>query len=113
MGTIIHTTIVVTGAPSDWRDRSKPAPLREAHTKARELLGELVSEIVPHRVNGLASFFVAPDGSKRGWADANEADVQRAELIRSLYGLQVEWFSVRSGSDLEGPFYVTRFSREA
>jgi hypothetical protein len=47
-----------------------------------------VSEIVKSNINGYKSFFVAPDGSKEGWLDSDEGDIQRTALIKFLQGFR-------------------------
>jgi hypothetical protein len=90
MGYIKHHAIIVTG----WRDEE----LKEAQQKAKEifeknfesdpyekpLAGKLVSDIIQGIVNGYSSFFIAPDGSKEGWAISNNADAARKEFINWL-----------------------------
>ncbi|MBG9567550.1 hypothetical protein [Brevibacillus agri] len=84
MGFIRHNAIVVTGA--DYNSGA----FEKAHLKAMELFGLLTSPIVHSDWNGYMSFFVAPDGSKEGWADSVEGDKKRkefADFIDSLaYG---------------------------
>jgi len=89
MGYMCHHAVVVTS----WSE----AALKEAHAKAIELFKSvpidihrekgkpcLVSPIVPGIVNGYASFFVAPDGSKEGWDESNKGDKAREALIEFL-----------------------------
>ena len=82
MGYIKHDTIVVTA----WAD------IAAIHGKAVELLGDigganpdrginLVSPIVGPFVNGQASFFVAPDGSKEGWDTSDNAEAARRDFL--------------------------------
>ncbi|CAI8981109.1 putative _PNPOx domain-containing protein [Brevibacillus sp. IT-7CA2] len=84
MGSIRHNAIVVTGADYDREKFGK------AHMKAMELFGVLTSPIVTRNLNGYMSFFVAPDGSKEGWAGSDIGDEKRkefADFIDSLaYG---------------------------
>lgn len=104
MGYIQHTTIVVTS----WKQEH----LIEAHGKARDLLDGLVSPIVPGRMNGYASFFISPDGSKLGWGDDVKASNQRLQFIDWLHDncldsapgeddarLYLKWVHIRFGRD--------------
>ncbi|MEZ4926579.1 MAG: hypothetical protein R3A50_09900 [Saprospiraceae bacterium] len=86
MGYFKHHAIIVTG----WRDE-----MDEIHRKAKEVFektfendpydaphaSRLVSEIVDSLSNGTRSFFIAPDGSKSGWATSNNADKAREEFL--------------------------------
>lgn len=108
MGYIKHNAAIITS----W-DVER---LEAAHIKAREIfkakfeggardLGAsiLVSEIVHGVVNSQASFFIAPDGSKEGWADSTKSDEARKEFLDWI--IQSENFSdyieVRFGGDDE------------
>lgn len=87
MGYIKHNAIVVTG----WQEED----VSEARDKAIEIFeqcfngelnvepygGRLVSEIVSGLVNGQYSFFIAPDGSKEGWATSDNGDNARKEFL--------------------------------
>jgi hypothetical protein len=75
VGYYVHHTIVVTG----W----KPEALIAAHIFAQQT-GAQVSSIVKSAMNGWGSFFVAPDGSKEGWADSEKGDTSRAQIKRWL-----------------------------
>jgi hypothetical protein len=90
MGYIKHSAIIVT----NW-DFKK---LQAAHEKAKEIFKakftpdvfdrkaeNLVSDIVHGITNSQASFFIAPDGSKEGWADSDKADEARKEFLDWLY----------------------------
>ena len=46
--------------------------------------GAQCSAIVPAKVNGYFSFFIAPDGSKEDWQHSNEGDNSRARVIEWL-----------------------------
>ncbi|MGG4444533.1 hypothetical protein [Brevibacillus fortis] len=74
MGSIRHNAVVVTG---ENYDRKK---FENAHVKAMELFGLLTSPIVTSELNGYMSFFVAPDGSKEGWAESDIGDEKRKEF---------------------------------
>lgn len=83
MGYIKHNAIIVTG------DSYPEAQLRFelAYQKAKELFGDLVSNIVPALINGYQSFFIAPDGSKEGWDLSDEYDKKRKEFMDFLDSL--------------------------
>ncbi len=72
MGIVIHEAIVVTGFVR--------AHVDEARQKALDLKLP-VSEVVDSPVNGFASFLIASDGSKEGWADSDAGDEARAQWI--------------------------------
>lgn len=78
MGYIKHYTIVVTG----WRDED----IEAAREKAVKIFGEfdgseIVSQIVSGLTNGQKSFFIAPDGSKRGWETSNNCNDARKYFL--------------------------------
>lgn len=53
-----------------------------ARFKAVEIFGEdQVSPVLAGVMNGVASFFVAPDGSKEGWPQSDEGDQKRARFV--------------------------------
>ena len=96
MGYHRNVAIVVTSFNSKY--------LLPAHMKARELLGDLVSEQVDGLTNGEVSFYVAPDGSKAGWPEANMASQRRAELLIHFadlieQGCYINWVEVVFGTD--------------
>lgn len=72
MGYIKHNAICVTSFDSE--------EIKVLHKKAREIFEELVTEIIEGVINGYASFFIAPDGSKEGWSESNEYDKKRKEF---------------------------------
>ena len=72
MGYRVHHTIVVTGL-FGW---PYPKP-EDAHTKAVEIFGDLVTPIIKSPVNGIGTFFVAPCGSNVGWEDFEEFEQKR------------------------------------
>lgn len=97
MGYSIHHTISVTS----WN----PDLLREAHAFAVST-GAPTSEIVPGKINGVASFLVAPDGSKEGWEESDAGDKRRAEIktwLRSKAyedrSTSLKWFEVAHPED--------------
>jgi len=73
MGYIKHHAILVT---------SYDERIALAHNKAKDIFHGLVSDIVKSRVNGYASFFIAPDGSKEGWEQSYEGDRERDAFIQ-------------------------------
>ena len=80
--------------------------LQGAHEKATAIFGETVSPIIISPINGVGSFFVAPDGSNEGWEESDVGDAQRAEFItylRSEYyedgSSVVKWAEVQYGDD--------------
>jgi hypothetical protein len=79
MGYIKHNAVIVTG----WEAKK----VHEAHAKANEVFATyfpnkttIISEIVMGVVNEQYSFFIAPDGSKEGWADSDLGDVFRKDF---------------------------------
>jgi len=108
MGYIKHSAAIVT----NWNIKE----LETAHKKAKEIYaakfepdvmvrdaGSLVSDIVHGIANSQSSFFIAPDGSKEGWADSDKSDEARTEFLDWL--LKNENFSdyieVRFGGDTD------------
>lgn len=67
--------------------------------------GRLVSGIQLHAVNGGASFFVSPDGSKEGWEHSNKCSDARAKLIQFLKTAPVDWVLIEIGGD-DGEYQV-------
>lgn len=63
----------------------------------------LVSEIVHGITNSQATFFIAPDGSKEGWADSNKADEARQEFMDWMLPNDnyCDYVEVRFGGDNE------------
>jgi hypothetical protein len=74
MGWIRHHGIVVTGSG----DR-----IAAAHAKALAIF-PTVSPLLAGRMNAYESFFVPPDGSKEGWKDSQDGDVERETFIEWL-----------------------------
>lgn len=73
MGTIHHTTVIVTG----WDWDSGPAKDRNLLTKAYKTAIKLfgkktVTKLTGEGMNGYKSFMVAPCGSKVGWEMSND-----------------------------------------
>ena len=71
MGYSIHHTITVTS----WN----PDKLHEACAFAVST-GAQVSEPIESAINGVWSFFVAPDGSKEGWEESAAGDKRRDQI---------------------------------
>lgn len=71
MGYIRHHAIIVIG----WQ----PAALAEAHAEAERLFSDLceISPVLKSGLNGYASFYIPPDGSKEGWPESNLGDRAR------------------------------------
>jgi len=93
MGYHIHHTIVVTCFDD--------AHILKAHGVARNLFGNLVSDISNAGLNGFRSFFVAPDGSKEGWPESGTFDDLRHEFKGWLreQNLFVDWAEIAFGGD--------------
>lgn len=90
--------------------------LRRAHERATAIFGDMVSPIIAAPRNGLASFFVAPDGSYQGFGESDAGDARRAEFIaylRSEYyedgSSAIKWAEVQYGDD-ENEAKVTQSS---
>ena len=108
MGYVSRTAIVVSSWNSSY--------LLSARVKAIELMGALVSPTVSG-LNGAVSFFIAPEGSKSGWPEANSAADKRTALLRYFEqqvesGCYIDWVEVTFGTDDPGsdPARVTRSS---
>ena len=112
MGHIRHHAIIVTGY--------KNTDINRARRKAKKL-SLAVSNIVNSPVNGYMSFFVAPDGSKEGWAESYTGDENRIEFINYLQSIRytdtsspLSWIEIFYGDDdkiadiiqHDGQFYV-------
>lgn len=94
MGYIKHHAIVVTGWKGD--------KVLEAQIKAKEIFlkhfdddpflketaSAVVSDIMLGLTNHQSSFFIAPDGSKEGWATSNSGNDARKEFL--------DWLSNKS-----------------
>ncbi len=89
MGILSHHAIVVTATYGDFAEKG--------HAKALTIFGEDgVSELSKVAVNGARTFCVWPDGSKEGWADSEQSDVDR--------DLFVEWLGRQRYGDGSTPY---------
>jgi hypothetical protein len=103
MGAFKHHVIIITG----WSQKS----LKRARRKARKIFKELVSEIVYTPLNDFWSFFIAPDGSKEGWAESFDYDRRRAAYVawlskRPESGGSLDWVEVEYGDEYGRPSAV-------
>lgn len=92
MGKVQHRAILVAGG---WGGQD----LRPAHDKATQLFGDLVSPVTNAVANGYQSFFVAPDGSNRGWRVSENYDAKRDRLTRWLRANHYSWALIAFGDD--------------
>jgi ABC-type sugar transport system substrate-binding protein len=94
MGYIKHDAIVVTGFDVDRVERARKLALDA---------GLPVSERVSSPINGYESFFIAPDGSKEGWAESSRYEDARASFVESVRSVEpplyVDWVAVSFGGD--------------
>jgi hypothetical protein len=84
MGYIVHHSIIV----SAWEDKR----LRETWRKAKEIFADTehhISNITPQAINGERSYFIAPDGSKKGWDDSYKGFEARKQFIEYLKSLEL------------------------
>jgi hypothetical protein len=87
MGYIRHEAIIVIDhGYSDGIEKAHKvaATVLAKHSTLSDNFVELLSPIVSSVINGYRSFFIAPDGSKKGWTTADAADEARAEIIEWL-----------------------------
>lgn len=93
MGYIANDAIVVTS--------SIPRDLAKGHEEAMRILSPLVSPIIEAVVNDGGSFFIAPDGSKEGWAESEDWEARRDQFIAWMreQDLYLHWVYVRFGGD--------------
>ena len=87
MGYMRHHAIVVTGPESVYLSK---ATIQEVRDACFDIAGEVVSDLVKSPMNGYLSFFVAPDGSKEGWAESDDGDDKRKAVIELLESLRYE-----------------------
>ena len=105
MGYIRHHMIAVTGSDKH---------LTAAHETATRLFSDGgVSPIVESHMNGYISFFIAPDGSKEGWADSAVGDTRRDAFIAVIKDdVYLDWVEVQYGDD-NNEAKIIRHSDEA
>jgi hypothetical protein len=106
MGYIRNHTIAVTGG--NYRDEVDEAHKIACQIFKRHDLEMLVSPLVQHASNGGAAFFIAPDGSKEGWATSQSGDDARQEFkdwlrVSNLY---LDWAEIVLGGD-DGEYQVS------
>ena len=78
------------------------ARINTAHAAAVGIFSGQVSEVVTSPMNGYHSFFVAPDGSKEGWADSDNGDKGREDFktfLRTTPELYCEWIEYEHDVD--------------
>jgi len=71
MGYMLHHAIIITGTNIDHLGIVRTFAINK---------GNHCSETVKGTINDQFSFFVAPDGSKEGWNESDEADLSRKYL---------------------------------
>jgi hypothetical protein len=110
MGWIRHHGIVVTSRKAEL--------LKEAHAMACTTFATVTS-IVASPINGYATFFIAPDGSKEGWADSELGDKKRDAFVKWMDAQAYEdgsnalaWLEYEHDVD-NGTACVTRFQGSA
>lgn len=105
MGSYLHHAIVVT-APTEEL-------LTPAFSKAMECgLMEMMTPILRAPLNGIASFFIGPDGSKEGWLESDSGEMRRALFLDALAGMEgIRWALVSYGDDHGLPAQVERSDR--
>lgn len=111
-----HTIIVISGGDYTGTALEKRYPhLQQAHAKAVELMGSQVSNIIEPQVNGEASFFIGPDGSKEGWQSSEDGNQRRKEFLdwmkSSCMAVHLDWIEVTFGGD-GGPAKITDDCRQ-
>lgn len=113
MGYIVNHTIVVEGYGTD-KVAGDENILFLAHKKAKKIFKGIcrVSPITKPIVNGSSSFFVAPDGSKEGWAHSTRADEARQEFKQFLKRTTLSWVEVMFGGDYNRADVVDDGDRE-
>lgn len=78
MGVVNHNAMVIT-TWSDDRASELQAWIDQLSERDQELIIRAGSW-----VNGLHTFFVAPDGSKEGWDDSDKGDRLRGRIVERL-----------------------------
>ena len=82
MGYIRHHAIVVTSWDKKLVEKARRKAMRIFNVKSPYgNIPKLVSTIITSPVNGYYSIFIAPDGSKEGWEESDNGDVNRDNFI--------------------------------
>jgi hypothetical protein len=92
----VHHAIIVS--------TSIPEHAVEPYNEALRIFGTGISPILYAKYNGVASFYIPPDGSSDGWAESQAGDARRDEYLEVLTqllgkGVSVQWVEVRWGDD--------------
>lgn len=110
MGYMSHHAIVVTSYNEEL--------IIKAHKFAKKFC-TTVTEITPPSINGYRSFMVAPDGSKEGWEESEQGNLDRDNFIEWLNKQQYEdgssalkWVEVMFGDD-DGRALLVRHNGES
>lgn len=95
MGYFAHEIMAINGNTTE---------IAVAHGVAVEIFSKigfeaLISPIIPQIIGDNSSFFIAPDGSKEGWAESNEGNVVRQLLVDHLAKTSLDWAIVLLGGD--------------
>ena len=72
MGYTVHHAIIITSCDAKL--------LHKAYKKAFEMF-DWISPVSPAMINGFASFFIPPDGSKEDWPESDEEDKKRQKFL--------------------------------
>lgn len=99
MGYMKHHAIIVTS----WNKIRVSHALEKAFTVFGD---DSVSPLITSPCNEYYSFFVCPDGSKEGWTESADGDLNRAEFIEYLErrhrvdgSSYLDWAEVQYGDD--------------
>ena len=106
MGTHQDQTIIVTGG----MDKDSNDYIKGIHKKAKKIFNkpikdggetlydiDVVSKIKYGVMNGVASFFIAPDGSKEGWHHSNVFDKRISKFMELTHGKGYEVVHISYG----------------
>ena len=102
MGYIKHFAILVRGSIKDNDkyniDRARNMALSIFQKYSNE---SLISPVIASLVNGDGTFAIMPDGGKRGWNTADDADSARREFLKFLRNEKdcFDWCEVMFGGD--------------
>ena len=69
-----HNSIIVTASAAGGEE------LNSVYDKAKELFGDLVTDMIHSPLNGYKSFFIATNGSKYDWEDYYNHEKNRKTL---------------------------------